>query len=161
MADKIEIIPFTGNLAANFAALNKAWVQKYFVLEPLDEKMLADPERYYINEGGFIYFALFNGEVAGTIALLKVTETIFELSKMAVEEKFQGKNIGNVLIDHCLSEAKRLQLEKVILYSNTTLGPAIHLYEKYGFKEVPDFKSEYKRANIKMELALKYNNEQN
>ncbi|MEO7489786.1 MAG: MarR family transcriptional regulator, partial [Ferruginibacter sp.] len=71
------------------------------------------------------------------------------------------KNIGNVLIDHCLSEAKRLQLEKVILYSNTTLGQAIHLYEKYGFKEVPDFKSEYKRANIKMELALKYNNEQN
>jgi ribosomal protein S18 acetylase RimI-like enzyme len=155
MENKIEIIPFSSNLAANFADLNKAWVQKYFVLEPLDEKMLADPEKYYINEGGFIYFALFNGEVAGTIALLKVTDSIFELSKMAVDEKFQGKKIGNILVDYCLSEAKRLQLEKVILYSNTTLGPAIHLYEKYGFKEVSDFKSEYKRANIKMELALK------
>jgi ribosomal protein S18 acetylase RimI-like enzyme len=155
MENTIEIIPFTSNLAANFATLNKAWVQKYFVLEPLDEKMLADPEKFYINEGGFIYFASFNGEVAGTIALLKVTDSIFELSKMAVDEKFQGKRIGNVLVDYCLKEAKRLQLEKVILYSNTTLGPAIHLYEKYGFKEVPDFKSEYKRANIKMELALK------
>ncbi|MDN3656376.1 GNAT family N-acetyltransferase [Ferruginibacter paludis] len=155
MDSTVEIIPFSTNLAVNFAALNKAWVQKYFVLEPQDEKMLADPEKYYINEGGFIYFALFNGEVAGTIALLKVTDSIFELSKMAVDEKFQGKRIGNVLVDYCLTEAKSLQLEKLILYSNTTLGPAIHLYEKYGFKEVPDFESEYKRANIKMELALK------
>jgi ribosomal protein S18 acetylase RimI-like enzyme len=157
----IEIIPFNSSLAANFAAFNKAWVQKYFVLEPLDEKMLSDPERYYINEGGFIYFALYNGEVAGTIALLKVTRSIFELSKMAVDEKFQGKNIGNMLVDYCLREAKKLQLEKVILYSNTTLGAAIHLYKKYGFTAVPDFKSEYKRANIKMELVLKYNDEQN
>ena len=155
MQNNITIIPFTETLAADFAALNKAWLTKYFEVEPLDEKMLGNPVKYYINEGGFIYFALWNGEVAGTIALLKVSDTVFELSKMAVNEKFQGKKIGNKLIEHCLQEGRRLNLEKIILYSNTTLGPAIHLYGKYGFKEITAFKSEYKRADIKMEIALK------
>ena len=155
MENKIEIIPFTDNLAINFAELNKAWLKKYFEVEPKDEQMLGNPQKYYIEEGGFIYFAMYKGEIAGTIALLKVNETIFELSKMAVDEKFQRKNIGNKLIAYCLEEAKRLNLEKIILYSNTTLGPAIHLYEKFGFREIVGFKSDYKRANIKMELALK------
>ena len=155
MQNNVTIIPFTDALAANFAVLNKAWLTKYFEIEPLDDKMLGNPVKYYINEGGFIYFALLNGEIAGTIALLKVSDTIFELSKMAVDEKFQGRKIGNKLIDYVLQEGRKLKLERIILYSNTILGPAIHLYEKFGFKEVIGFKSEYKRANIKMELALK------
>ena len=155
MQNNVTIIPFTDALAANFAVLNKAWLTKYFEIEPLDDKMLGNPVKYYINEGGFIYFALLNGEITGTIALLKVSDTIFELSKMAVDEKFQGRKIGNKLIDYVLQEGRRLELERIILYSNTLLVPAIHLYEKFGFKEVIGFKSEYKRANIKMELALK------
>ena len=73
---------------------------------------------------------------------------------MAVYEKFQGKHIGNKMLEYCINEAKRMKLEKVILYSNTILGPAIHLYKKYGFTEVIGFESEYKRANIKMEIVI-------
>ena len=155
MQNNTTIIPFNETLAADFAALNKAWLKKYFEVEPKDEQMLGNPQNYYIEEGGFIYFALYNGDIAGTIALLKVNETVFELSKMAVDEKFQGKKIGHAMIAHCLEEGKRLNLEKIILYSNTTLGPAIHLYQKFGFREIVGFKSDYKRADIKMELALK------
>ncbi len=154
MENKIEIISFTDALAIHFTNLNKAWVKKYFEIEPLDEKMLSDPIQYYIDKGGFIFFATYNNEVAGTFALLKVSDAVFELSKMAVDEKFQGKNIGNAMMEFCLQEAKRLQLKKLILYSNTLLGPAIHLYQKYGFTEIKDFKSEYKRSNIKMEVDI-------
>jgi ribosomal protein S18 acetylase RimI-like enzyme len=154
MEGNIEIISFTDELTHHFTNLNKAWVKKYFEIEPLDEKMLSDPKHYYIDEGGFIFFAKYNNEVAGTFALLKVSDTVFELSKMAVDEKFQGKNIGNAMLEFCLREAKRLKLEKVILYSNTLLGPAIHLYKKYGFTAIADFKSEYKRSNIKMEVDI-------
>ena len=154
MQNNITIIPFTNTYAHHFTALNKAWLQKYFVVEAIDEKMLANPAQYFIAKGGFIFFALYNNEVAGTFALLKVSDTIYELSKMAVAEKYQGKNIGNAMMEFCLQEAGRLQLHKVILYSNTLLAPAIHLYKKYGFKAVPDFKSEYKRADIKMEIDI-------
>lgn len=155
MEDDIKIVPFTTAYAPYFTALNTAWLQKYFEVEPIDEKMLAEPKAYFIDKGGFIYFALINGIVAGTFALIKVTDTIFELSKMAVDEKLQGKNIGNKMLTLCMEEAKRMHFAKVILYSNTLLGPAIHLYKKYGFIEVTNFKSEYKRCNIKMEIVMK------
>jgi ribosomal protein S18 acetylase RimI-like enzyme len=57
-------------------------------------------------------------------------------------------------LQHCLEEAKKLGASKVILFSNTILGPAIHLYQKYGFQEVPLGHSEYKRSNIKMEKVI-------
>src|SRR6185437_13354688 len=117
--------------------------------------MLSNPEKYIIANGGFIYFAKADEEIAGTFALIKIDENIYELSKMAVDEKFQGKNIGNKMLEFCLEEGKRLNAKKIILYSNTRLEPAIHLYKKFGFKEVAIDESEYERANIKMEINIK------
>jgi hypothetical protein len=55
-------------------------------------------EEAILKKGGAILMALFNGEVAGTVAFKKVTDEAFEFTKMA---------------------------------------PAIHLYRKQGFREVP------------------------
>jgi hypothetical protein len=41
-----------------------------------------------------------------------------------------------------------------MLLSNRKLETALHLYQKLGFVEVADELKEYKRADIKMELAL-------
>jgi ribosomal protein S18 acetylase RimI-like enzyme len=41
-------------------------------------------------------------------------------------------------------------LKKIIIYSNRRLGPAIGLYEKIWFKEIPE-DGVYERADIKME----------
>lgn len=153
--EQIEIINYDQQYNEAFAALNRAWLQKYFVVEPIDEEIFANPEEYIINNGGYIFFAKMDDKLAGTFALMKTEETIFELSKMAVAEEFQGKKIGNKMLDFCLEKAKRLNADKIILYSNTALRPAIHLYKKFGFKEVPLGNVEYKRADIKMEIDLK------
>jgi ribosomal protein S18 acetylase RimI-like enzyme len=151
----IKIVEFTRELAIYFTRLNKAWLEKYFVVEPIDEEMLSNPEKYIIDNGGFIYFAKADEQIAGTFALIKVSENIYELSKMAVDEAFQGKRIGNMMLEFCLEEGKRLNAEKIILYSNTRLESAIHLYKKFGFREVAIDESEYERANIKMEINIK------
>lgn len=155
MENIIEMVPYSDELGIHFTALNKAWVQKYFELEPIDELMLVNPKQYFIDKGGLIFFALFNKEVAGTFALLKLSDTEYELSKMAVYEQFQGKQIGNSMLKFCLEQAKIMQLHKLVLFSNTILSNAIHLYKKFGFIEIADFESEYKRANIKMEILIK------
>ena len=74
---------------------------------------------------------------------------------MAVDEKFQGKKIGQALADAAIAKAKSLGAKKIILYSNTILAPAIALYRKIGFKEIP-VDGTYKRSDIKMELPLVY-----
>ena len=43
---------------------------------------------------------------------------------------------------------------KVTLYSNRILSPAITMYEKIGFREVPMVKDLYERSDIKMEILL-------
>jgi len=58
------------------------------------------------------------------------------------------------MLEFCIAEGKRLKADKIILFSNKKLQPAIHLYEQFGFKEAPLGNSEYQRANIKMEVNI-------
>lgn len=150
----INIIPFRDDLAVYFKELNLHWVRKYFSVEPMDEIMLSNPKENIIDKDGYIFFAEWKGEIAGTFALLKEEKSVYELSKMAVDEKYQGKKIGNKMLDAAIQKAKELGARKLVLYSNTILHPAIHLYKKYGFVEVPLGSAEYKRSNIKMEKII-------
>ena len=154
MSTTVKIIDYTDDLRSYFKDLNVAWLQKYFYVEPIDKEMLADPKSYIIDKGGHIFFATIDEQVAGTFALMNLGDGSFELSKMAVDERYQGQNIGNQMLAFCLEKAMALGADKVILYSNTLLAPAIHLYKKFGFVEVPLGNVDYKRANIKMERVL-------
>ncbi len=148
-----EIKAYEPQWAAHFAGLNKAWLKKYFEVEPVDEALLSRPEESILNKGGSIYFALVGTEVAGTFALMQTAEG-WELGKMAVAEAYQGKGIGQLLLQHAVKKAREAGAGKLLLYSHTRLEPALHIYRKAGFKEVPLGSSEYKRSNIKMEKSL-------
>ena len=159
MKTEISMIGFKKELSDRFRDLNIAWLEKYFYVEPIDHEMLSNPAEYIINKGGFIFFAKYGGDIVGTFALMPIENGVFELGKMAVDENYQGKKVGNIMLEFCLQKAKELNAHKVILYSNTKLEPAIHLYRKFGFKEIPSGNTIYKRSNIKMERNI--NNEQN
>lgn len=152
--NSVHILEFRDDLADHFKNLNIAWLKKYFYVEQIDEEMLSNPKHYIIDKGGFIFFAEVNKKIAGTFALMKLQDGIYELAKMAVDEKFQGHKIGNKMMEFAIEKVKNLSATRLILYSNTMLGPAIHLYRKFDFREVPLENSDYKRSNIKMELVL-------
>ena len=150
----IEIIPFSSDLAAPIRTLNIEWLEKYFKVEPKDEIVLSDPQHEIIDKGGLIFYAKYKDLIVGTVSLLKIDETTFELSKMAVSEEVQGLGIGQQLMLHCLAVAEEKGIQKLVLYSNRKLLSAIHLYEKFGFSEVPLEEAVYERADIKMERIL-------
>lgn len=155
MKTDIEIIEFSDKYSQYFIALNIAWLQRYFVVEPIDHEILSGPKKFIIDRGGFVFFAKAEDKIVGTFALIKLSETIYELAKMAVDEDCQGKKIGQKMLEFCIEEGRRLRADKIILFSNRKLEPAIHVYKKFGFKEVDLGSSEYKRANIKMEVNIK------
>jgi N-acetylglutamate synthase-like GNAT family acetyltransferase len=154
MNSKIEIINFTQDLKEPIKTLNYEWLEKYFRVEDGDVLSLSNPQEQIIDKGGFIFYAKLNGDIVGTASLLKKSETVFELGKMAVSEKAQGFGIGTLLLEHCLSFAKEKEMEKIILYSNTMLETAISLYRKYGFTETELESGLYERADIKMEKVM-------
>jgi ribosomal protein S18 acetylase RimI-like enzyme len=149
-----QIIDFSEETKGAIKTLNVEWLEKYFRVEPSDVKSLSDPVGEIIDKGGLIYYATYNGAIVGTASLIRITNERDELAKMAVTENAQGHGIGQLLMDHCMSIAAQLNLESLVLYSNTKLGSAIHLYRKYGFVEVPLDIVHYERANIKMEKTI-------
>jgi GNAT superfamily N-acetyltransferase len=126
-------------------------------MEEADYKALDNADSYIINNGGLILVALYNDEPVGVCALLKMNDPDYdyELAKMAVSPKAQGKNIGFLLGQAIIEKAKALGGHKLYLESNTILKPAISLYHKLGFVKIAGRPSPYERANIQMELELK------
>ncbi len=150
----IEIIEYTPALKEHIKALNYEWLQKYFAIEAGDARSLSYPQQEIIDKGGFIYYAKLNNEIVGTASLLKKEEGVFEIGKMAVTASAQGQGIGALLLDHCIHIAKEKAAKKLILYSNTKLAPAMHLYKKVGFVQTDLEVGLYERADIKMEKLL-------
>lgn len=127
----VEIIDYTEEKKEFIKTLNYEWLQKYFSIEPNDERVLNNPQIEIIDKGGMIFYAFYNGVIAGTASLLKLDEDTFELGKMASTATVQGKGLGKKLLQHCIDEATAAGAKKIILYSNTKLDAAIHLYKKY------------------------------
>ncbi|MGB1042512.1 MAG: GNAT family N-acetyltransferase [Tenacibaculum sp.] len=151
----VKIENFKKEYAPYFYDLNIEWLKTFFYVEPFDEEVLSKPNKYIINKGGHIFFAKLNNNIVGTVALMPKDNT-FELTKMAVSPKHRGYKIGQLLMQHCISFAKNeLNLNNLILYSNTKLENAIYIYRKYGFIEILVEKNcPYERCNIKMKLTL-------
>lgn len=154
LLNTLEIIPFTKALKDPIKTLNLEWLKKHFIVEPKDEIVLSDPQGQIIDKGGMIFYAKYNNDIVGTVSLMKIDNTTYELSKMAVTDSVQGLGVGKELILHCLAVAEEKGIEKLILYSNRKLLPAIHLYKKFGFIEVPLEGGVYVRADIKMEKII-------
>jgi GNAT superfamily N-acetyltransferase len=151
---QITIVDYEPQHQPYFEKFNRTWIEKYFVMEVLDEFVLTNPGEAIIKPGGAILMAKYNGIIAGTVALRKLDATTFEFTKMAVEQSFQRKGIAEALSYASFEKAKQLGAKTVILYSNSILTPAIHLYEKLGFKHLPPENGEYKRSDVKMMIPV-------
>jgi len=138
-----------------FAALNAAWIEDMHHLEESDKLMVAHPEIYTQN-GNHVFTVHLGDEVAGACALKKHEDGRYELTKMAVDPKFQGQGIGQHIMSAVESYAKtELGLDYLFLLSNTRNEAALRLYARNGWTvnhEGPH--PVYARANIGMEKYL-------
>ncbi len=153
---EVQIVPYEAEYRQAFHDLNEEWIQKYFTMEKADYESLDHPETYILAPGGAIVVALYRGEAIGVCALIKMDdpEYDYELAKMAVSPKGQGKGIGWRLGQAVIEKAREMGAKKIYLESNTVLTPAINLYHKLGFQKVSGRPTPYSRCNIQMEFIL-------
>jgi putative acetyltransferase len=150
----IELVEYSDKYASDFKRINLEWLDKYNLTEDPDRRMLNDPQSTILNPGGAIYLAMVDGEVIGSAALLNEHHGVYELAKMTVVPQWQGKGIGNLLIEKCLVKARQLNAKKIVLFSNHQLQAALGLYIKYGFNHVDVTDSPFETADVRMELVM-------
>jgi GNAT superfamily N-acetyltransferase len=135
-----------------FKALNVEWIAHFFALEPKDIEALDNPQRILAN--GAIAMAEIDGEVVGTCALIKRPEPgVWEIAKMGVTTRHRGAGIGSAIMAHLIDVAPSLGAQRLYIETNSALGPAIRVYEKFGFRHLGDDEhpvTPYVRADVFM-----------
>ena len=154
LSSEVRIVDFTPRYREDFARLNYAWIERWFRIEAADRNSLDDPERTILAPGGHIFMALLGDDAIGTCALIRRDAAVYELAKMAVDDRAQGRGVGERLGRAVIDRARDLGARQVVLDSNTILEPAIRLYRRLGFKELPRMPTDYERSNIQMALEL-------
>ncbi|MBL7826191.1 MAG: GNAT family N-acetyltransferase [Saprospiraceae bacterium] len=150
----IKIIDWAPEHQAAWKQLNIAWISKDYDVEQIDLDTLDYPEKYFIHDGGAVLLAEKDGEIVGTVALQPFGDGVYELAKMTVAEQARGLKIGELLGIAALERAKKSGAKKVFLLSNTKAYQAINLYFKLGFRCTALDSTEFKRANIQMEIVF-------
>ena len=82
------------------------------------------------------WIAEVDGEVVGSVFLVKRTTTVGQLRLMIVDPRARGLGIGARLVRECLAFARQAGYRKVTLWTNSVLVAARHIYAKAGFRLV-------------------------
>lgn len=150
----MEIVEYKKEYREDFIALNKAWIEKMFVMEQEDYDILYRAEDF-VEKGGMIYCAVEKERVLATCMVIPFGNNVWEICKLATNEKDQGHGAGSAVFKACMDYAIDHGAEKLTLISNHRLKPAIHIYEKFGFQNVPVVRgNEYKRCDVQCEYIV-------
>lgn len=147
----LKIVDFSPDLATAFKNLNIEWLERYFRVEPVDERVLSNPESDIIARGGAVLFAAADERVIGTVALKPHANGVYELTKMAVTESAQGAGAGKALLAAAIDRYLELDGTRLFLESHSSLAAALYLYENAGFFHVDrPSPSDYERSDVYM-----------
>ena len=110
----------------------------------------------YAAPKGRLYLAQVSNMVAGCIALRPLEPDVCEMKRLFVREEFRGLQIGRMLIERLIDDAREIGYTAMRLDTfPPKMGKAVQLYESYGFREIPPYYDNPNEGVLFMELRLR------
>lgn len=103
-----------------------------------DQPDLKEIESFYMEPGGNFWGAFIDGELVGSIALVKFDERAGAVRKMFVKKEFRGKelNIAQELLEVLISFCRENGIDAIYLGTVNILKAAMRFYERNHFLQV-------------------------
>ena len=153
----IELVTATTNpMIAHVRALFVEYQQSLGIdlsFQAFDEELDTLPGNYKPPEGR-IYVALFDGKLAGCIALRRFAGIQCEMKRLFVRPEFRGHDIGMLLAHKVISEAGSIGYEEMLLDTLPTMTAAQKLYASLGFIECLPYRHNPIEGTKYMKLIL-------
>ncbi len=102
--------------------------------EALVAQIVADFINNYNPERERCWIAEMNREIVGSVFVVQSSATVAKLRLLLVEPKARGLGLGSRLVEECIRFARRRGYQKMVLWTNSVLVEARHIYAKNGFK---------------------------
>ena len=113
------------------------WDERF---EALVSKIVSDFINNYNPKRERCWIAEVNGEVVGSVFVVEESEDVARLRLLLVDPKVRGMGLGSQLVQECMNFARRAGYKKLVLWTNSVLKEARHIYQKKGFVLVAEEK---------------------
>ncbi|WP_370223952.1 GNAT family N-acetyltransferase [Cytobacillus sp.] len=113
------------------------WDERF---EALVSQIAADFINNYNPKRERCWIAEMNGEIVGSIFVVEGSEDTAKLRLLIVDPKARGLGLGSQLVEECINFSRQAGYKKLVLWTNSVLKEARHIYQKKGFQLVNEEK---------------------